>query len=136
MGSHHTKRSVELAFKPENRIANVLGFILGGVIPVATYLEAHVDLDPSQPLYTQPATFVVAGGLLFSAKTVFAWGRRLWDDWKAAGFVVLFEVAMVTSHVPVLPLVLLALLVGINGIATACALMRIPPIMTAQIARS
>ena len=114
---------VELAFHPRSRLASALGFILGGVIPIATYLEAHSDLDPTQPLATQPAAFLVAGGLLFSAKTVFAWGKRAFRDGaKAAGFVLLLEGVMITSTVPVLPLVLLALLVAINGIATGCAL--------------
>lgn len=114
---------VELAFCPRSRLATELGFILGGVIPVATYLEAHFDLDGSRPLQIQAATFLVAGGLLFSAKTVFAWGKRAFrDGWKAAGFVVLLEGVMITSNVPVLPLVLLAILVAINGIAIGCAL--------------
>jgi len=114
---------VELAFHPGSRLASALGFILGGVIPIATYLEAHCDLDPTQPLETQPAAFLVAGGLLFSAKTVFAWGKRAFRDGaKAAGFVLLLEGVMITSAVPVLPLVLLAILVAINGIATGCAL--------------
>lgn len=114
---------VELAFNPRSRLATQLGFILGGVIPIATYLEAHCDLDATRPLHTQPAAFLVAGGLLFSAKTVFAWGKRAFRDGaKAAGFVLLLEGVMITSDVPVLPLVLLAILVAINGIATGCSL--------------
>jgi hypothetical protein len=114
---------VELAFNPRSRLATQLGFILGGVIPIATYLEAHCDLDAGRPLYTQPAAFLVAGGLLFSAKTVFAWGKRAFRDGaKAAGFVLLLEGVMITSDVPVLPLVLLTILVAINGIATGCTL--------------
>jgi hypothetical protein len=114
---------VELAFNPRSRLATQLGFILGGVIPIATYLEAHCDLDTTRPLYAQPAAFLVAGGLLFSAKTVFAWGKRAFRDGaKAAGFVLLLEGVMITSAVPVLPLVLLAILVAINGIATGCTL--------------
>jgi hypothetical protein len=114
---------VELAFSRRNRLATALGIILGGVIPVATYVEAHLDLDTAQPLYAQPATFLVAGGLLFSAKTVFTWCERAFrDGWKAAGFVVLLEGVMITSAVPVLPVVLLGILVAINGIATGCSL--------------
>lgn len=114
---------VVLACSPRNRLATVLGFILGGVVPVATYVEAHLDLDGSRPLYSQAATFMVAGGLVFSAKTVFAWGQRAFRDaWKAAGFVLLLEGVMITSHVPILPLVLLAILLAINGVATGCSL--------------
>ena len=114
---------VVLACSPRNRLATVLGFILGGVVPIATYVEAHLDLDVAQPLHCQTATFLVLGGLAFSAKTVFSWSLRAFrDGWKAAGFVVLLEGVMVTSHVPFLPLVLLAILVAVNGIATGCAL--------------
>ena len=114
---------VVLACSPRNRLATVLGFILGGVVPVATYVEAHLDLDGSRPLHSQAATFMVAGGLVFSAKTVFGWGQRAFrDGWKAAGFVLLLEGVMITSHVPILPLVLLAILLSINGVATGCSL--------------
>lgn len=114
---------VVLAFNARNRLATVLGFIAGGIVPVATYVEAHSDLNDSLPLYSQAASFMVLGGLVFSAKTVFTWAKRAFrDGWKAAGFVVLLEGVMITSHVPVLPLVLLAILVAINGIATGCIL--------------
>ncbi len=111
------------AFRPRNRLATVLGFIAGGVVPAATFVEAHCELDLDQPLHSQVATYLVLGGLLFSAKTVFAWAKLAFQDgWKAAGFVVLLEGVMITSHVPILPLGLLALLVAINGIATGCIL--------------
>jgi hypothetical protein len=114
---------VMLAFKARNRLATMMGFLLGGVVPVATYLEAHADLDKSLPLHTQVATYLVLGGLAFSAKTVFDWAKLAFDNgFKAAGFVLLLEGVMITSGVPVLPLVLLAVLVGINGIATGCIL--------------
>jgi len=114
---------VTLAFKARNRLATIMGFMLGGVVPVATYLEAHVDLDRSLPLHAQVATYLVLGGLAFSAKTVFEWARLAFDNGvKAAGFVVLLEGVMITSGVPILPLVLLGILVGINGVATGCVL--------------
>lgn len=114
---------VELAFSARSRLATGLGFVLGGVIPIATYLEVHFDLDHTRPLHGQAATYMIAGGLLFSAKTVFAWGRRAFrDPWKALGFVALLEGVMVTSDVHALATVLLAILVAINGIATGCVL--------------
>lgn len=114
---------VTLAFKARNRLATIMGFLLGGVVPVATYLEAHVDLDRALPLHLQVATYLVLGGLAFSAKTVYEWAKLAFDNGvKAAGFVVLLEGVMITSGVPVLPLVLLGVLVGINGIATGCVL--------------
>ena len=115
---------IVLAFSRDNRLATIFGGVWGGIIPVATYLEVHVDWDPSRPLYILVViAFIVAGGLLYSAKTVFAWAKRAFGDpWKAFGFVVLLEGVMVTSQVPVLPLVLLGILVATNGIATACTL--------------
>jgi len=133
---------VELACHPRSRLATGLGVILGGVIPIATYLEAHYDLSTAEPLHTQAAAYMVAGGLLFSAKTVFAWGKRAFSDgWKAAGFVLLLEGVMITSGVRVLPLVLLAILVAINGIATGCALSldrtggKLPPLQWPLVAK-
>jgi hypothetical protein len=114
---------VVLACKPKNRLATAMGFLLGGVVPVATYLEAHVDLDRAAPVHSQLAAYLVLGGLLFSAKTVYAWAKAAFGDaYKATGFVVLLEGVMVLSKVPVLPLVLLGFLVAINGIATGCLL--------------
>ena len=111
------------AFQRRNLVATVLGFVIGGVVPAATYLEAHHDIDSAVPLYAQVPTFLVVGGLLFSAKTVFAWGALAFRDrWKAAGFVLLLEGVMVTSSVPLLPVVLLVILVAINGVATGCTL--------------
>jgi hypothetical protein len=74
-------------------------------------------------LYAQIATYLVLGGLLFSAKTVFAWAKMAFQSpAKSAGFVLLLEGVMIASSVPVLPLVLLSILVGVNGIATGCIL--------------
>lgn len=114
---------VVLAVHSRNRLASALGFVAGGVVPIATYLEAHYDLDPAQGIYSQLTSYLVLGGLVFSAKTVFTWAQRAFHDaWKAAGFVVLLEGVMITSSVPVLPFVLLAILVAVNGIATGCTL--------------
>jgi hypothetical protein len=114
---------VVLAFKPKNKLATVLGFIAGGAVPIATFLEAHYDLDRSLPLHAQVTTYIVLGGLIVSAKTVYAWAKLAFDDaFKAVGFVVLLEGVMITSQVPVLPLAILALLIGINGVACGCIL--------------
>lgn len=114
---------VVLAVHRRNRLATALGFLAGGAVPVATYLEAHYDINHSGALYSQITTYLVLGGLVFSAKTVFAWAHRAFHDgWKAAGFVVLLEGVMIVSQVPVLPLVILAILVAVNGIATGCTL--------------
>lgn len=114
---------VFLAFRSGTPLVPILGFILGGIVPVATYLEAHYDMSSVEPLHVQTTTYLVLGGLVFSAKTVFQWLRRAWrDGWKAAAVVLILEGIMVQSSVPVLPWVILAILVAINGTATACIL--------------
>jgi hypothetical protein len=129
---------VVLALGPRDRIATAIGFVFGGSVPIATFLEAH-RLDAHRPLYHQVGAYLVLGGLAYSAKTVFAWALRAFRDRvKAAGFVLLLEGVMITSHVPALPYVLLALLVAINGIATGCTLIadRAPaPRVTSRAAR-
>ena len=112
-----------VAFRADNRLATVLGFVLGGIIPIATYVEAHFDIREGVALYAQVPPYLVLGGLIFSAKTVFAWLNLTWrDSWKAVGTVAVLEGVMITSDVPALPLVLLTVLVAINGIATGCTL--------------
>jgi DNA segregation ATPase FtsK/SpoIIIE-like protein len=66
---------------------------------------------------------IVAGGLLYSAKTVWQWGRLTFEDrWKATGFVLLIEGVMMCSPVLWLARTALLYLLTINAIATACLL--------------
>jgi hypothetical protein len=96
----------------------VLGFALGGFIPVATYVVSHYE-NPGWDV----GALIVGGGLLFSARTVFLWSRMAFGGViKALGFVVLLEGVMVTSETRWLALAALGYLVCINGVATACAL--------------
>ena len=45
--------------------------------------------------------YIVAGGLLYSAKTVYAWGKLAFHTAaKALGFVVLLEGVMILSQTP------------------------------------
>lgn len=98
-------------------IALALGCILGGFVPLASYVLAHLPA-PAWYLWA-----LVAGGLLFSAKTVYQWGAAAFADaWKAGGFVLLLEGVMTYAPVPWLALSALGVLVGINAIATGCAL--------------
>lgn len=114
---------VREALKPKNRLATFLGFLLGGLVPIASFVVAHGEIDHSRPMYTQLGTFLVLGGLVYSAKTVFDWGRRAFNSGaKAMGFVVLLEGVMVAASTPWLGLTALAYLVAINGIATGCNL--------------
>jgi hypothetical protein len=107
--------------RPKARLATTLGALLGGFVPVASFVVAHreVGWDAHGIL----AAVLVLGGLVFSAKTVRQWAALACrDDYKALGFVVLLEGVMVTSHTEWLGYAALAMLVGINAVSTGCTL--------------
>jgi hypothetical protein len=113
---------VRLALKPRYRLATCLGFLLGGFVPLATFFVAH-QLSTLEPLYAQKGLYLVLGGLAYSARTVWQWGRMAFANaFKAAGFVVLLEGVMVTSHIVWLSVAALVYLIAINGVATGCNL--------------
>ncbi len=115
--------SIRIAFHSRNRLAAAIGSVLGGIVPIATYLVAHTISTVTLESLATAAPYLVLGGLLFSAKTVYAWTRSAFQNAaKALGFCVLLEGVMVTSEIPYLPLVCLAILVGVNAVATACTL--------------
>jgi hypothetical protein len=114
---------VRQALKPRYRLATFVGFLLGGFVPLACYFVAHYELSALAPLYAQRGLYLVLGGLTYSARTVWHWGRIAFQNaYKAAGFVVLLEGVMVTSHIVWLSVAALVYLIAINGIATACNL--------------
>lgn len=115
---------VREACKPRNRLATVLGFALGGVIPIASYHVAHAEIDSARPLYSQLSTYIVVGCLTFSAPTVLNWARRAFGgSWvKALGYVVALEALLVASQTAWLGYTMLVFLVAINGIATGARL--------------
>lgn len=114
---------VRIAFSGKNRLATAMGFLLGGLVPLATFIVAHYEVSHARALYAQFGSYLVLGGLLYSAKTVFEWGRRAFDSTaKAVGFVLLIEGVMVTSATGWLSAVALAYLIVINGVATGCNL--------------
>jgi hypothetical protein len=113
---------IRTALRPETLLATTVGFLLGGFVPLATFWLSHHELD-DRPIYAQLVTYIVVGGLVYSAKTVFAWGKLAFQvPAKALGFVVLLEGVLIFSHTSWLSFVALAYLVGINGIATGCIL--------------
>lgn len=110
---------VRAALKPQNRIATLVGFMLGGFVPVATFVTAHSGS------WTALSVALVVGGLLYSARTVYSWGVLAFAERvKALGFVMLLEGVLVTSQTAWLARAALAYLVLINGTATACQLSR------------
>ncbi len=111
---------VRLATNPRNRLASTIGGLLGAVVPIMTYWIAHYEhTGELRSIHTA----LVAGGLAYSAPTVFQWAHRaLQSRLKAAGFVVLVEGVMLASGTPWLTLLGLAVLVAINATATGCNL--------------
>ena len=113
---------IKNAFASHQRMSAVLGFMLGGFIPVATYIVVHYEVAVSPALWV-----LVVGGLLYSAITVFKWSKQAFNmTAKAYGFVVLLEgvVTFASSHT--LALCGLAILVAINGIGATVALQARP----------
>jgi VIT1/CCC1 family predicted Fe2+/Mn2+ transporter len=114
---------VKTAMKPQNRLATGAGFVLGGFVPVASFVLAHTEVRAEQPLWAQMPALLVLAGLVYSAKTVFDWARIAFKHpAKALGFVVLTEGVMTFSHTAALSFAALFILITINGIATGCNL--------------
>jgi hypothetical protein len=94
-------------------------------VPLATYVIAHYEATaPGALTLTSSGPWaLVAGGLAYSAKTVFDWASLAFANAvKATGFVVLLEGVMVTSATTWLGVAALAYLISINAVATACKL--------------
>ena len=104
-----------------NRLAAVVGLLLGGFVPLAVYVVAHGESGAFAG--HERAWALITGGLVYSAKTVFEWARLAFTSaFKSVGFVVLLEGVMVTSTTRWLALAALGYLIAINGAATACTL--------------
>ena len=109
---------VERSWKPGNRLATLMGAMLGGFIPLASYTIAHQEA-PNKPVLW----VLVACGLAYSALTVFDWARVAFrHPVKALGFCGLLEGVMTFSNTQWLGITALTMLIVINGIATGCNL--------------
>lgn len=109
---------VRVAFRRPNRLATVCGILLGGYIPVGTFFVVHYEVQRQPSLW-----ILVAGGLLFSAVTVWKWAKSAYQSSaKALGFCIMVEGIMTFSQLMPLAVFALFLLVMINGIATGCIL--------------
>ena len=119
---------VRKAFLRTNRLATFCGFLLGSFVPVASYVIGHYEAPRTPAAWNaDPLSaamwLLVAGGLLYSAITVFSWSKVAFKNpAKAVGFCVLIEGVMTFSHTYALALTALGLLIAINGIATGCTL--------------
>lgn len=109
-----------MATQKQNRWATAAGFLIGGFVPSATFFLVHYGVTGCAWLW-----LIVAGGLLFSAKTVFEWGCVAFQNgWKAFGFCLLVEGVMTFSPANLIALSIsgLGMLALINGVATGCNL--------------
>jgi hypothetical protein len=113
-------------------VALTLGSLLGAFVPATTYVVVHVGglLSVGNGRVTaapfgHPGWALVAGGLAFSATTVYRWGcsafrpsvgpltllELLYTHCKALGFVLLVEGTLLLSPSPLLGYVALGYLV-------------------------
>lgn len=96
-----------------------IGFLIGMFIPLCTFLVSHHESNAIWQIALS------AGGLAFSAPTVYDWASLAFKSrFKAIGFILLLEGTMVFASVPYLPLACLVYLVAINGHQTGLNLAR------------
>ena len=112
---------VREAFGRGARLALLFGMAMGAAVPVGVYRMAHCEVRADW--WADPKSVIVAGGLIFSASKVWAWGRMAFrSPYLATGFVLLAEGISVFSNQACLSIGALAYLVAINAVATAAAL--------------
>lgn len=111
-------QQIRRAFLPGARLAAWVGILLGGLIPVCTWVTAHLEVT-AHPWHW---AFVV-GGLIYSAETCYKWARSAFGSGsKALGFVLLLEGTLTFGTILPLSLAALATLVFVNAISAACSL--------------
>lgn len=117
-------QQVKTAFRRNQRISAVMGFLLGGFIPTAVFTLVH----DSRGVASVPALWLlVAGGLGYSAPKVWKWGKQSFGGpMVSAAFVLLLEGTVTFAPIPWLSHVGLAFLIAINGISAAVALQARP----------
>lgn len=73
-------------------LATGIGCVVGAIVPVLVYRIAHHHVSAAPALW-----LIVAGGLLFSASSVYGWGLKLFGGawYKALGLTLLIELSTV-----------------------------------------
>lgn len=100
-----------------NKLAAIVGLIIGGAIPALTYALAHHQANGQKALW-----ILVFGGLVYSSTTIYDWMMLATARWyKSAGFVVILEGVMTFADGKPAK-ASLAILVLINAFAFAYAL--------------
>lgn len=111
-------QQIKRSFSRGARVAGITGLVIGGFVPVATYTVVHFEVSTIPALW-----LLVAGGLLYSALTVFTWASSAFGSKvKALGFCVLLEGILTFAHSVPLSLSALGVLVFINAVSAACSL--------------
>lgn len=120
---------VKTTFSRKHWIAAAFGTYLGIGVPIAIYHIAH-----SLTSWYDVRALLVLGGLLFSATTVYQWGRLAFGSWyKALGFVVLIEGTMTFTH-GWLSMGALCYLIVINVVGTSTTIALRVPKLTETVA--
>lgn len=115
-------QQVRIACKPRNRLPTLIGFLLGGIVPLGCFWLAHHE-GADWTAVGARSLALVFGGLAYSARTVYDWARMAFASaFKSLGFVVLLEGLMITSHTAWLSVLALGYLIVINGVATGVTL--------------
>ncbi|MCK9567454.1 hypothetical protein M0R72_00730 [Candidatus Pacearchaeota archaeon] len=115
---------IRIAFSV-SAIGSLVGIVLGASIPLTTFMIAHHEVKEFWSFYTA----LVAGGLIFSANSVFFWTKAAFrSSVKALGFVVLIEGAMILSKIEWLGYLGLGILIAINAVASGANLVIKPAV--------
>jgi hypothetical protein len=94
-----------------------------GSVPLSVFWFVHYEMISLTAVPVHEWTvlhYVTMGGLVFSATSVWGWGRNFYTGLKAASWVVLLEGAMVFSATPWLRVLQLVLIISINMITAGC----------------
>lgn len=104
-----------ISLQPKYRLASFLGAVLGGFIPIASFVVAHLETTE------HPERWIfVAGGMTYSAMTVYSWASIAFSNRiKAVGFILLVEGVAIFASTFALNVAALTILVAINALATA-----------------
>jgi hypothetical protein len=114
---------VALAFSRANLLSTIVGCVFGGFVPAAGFVVSHFEVPVLSGFRFAIALAIVAGALVVSARTVYAWALLAFADRpKAVGFVVLVEGVMTFATHDALAGCALVLIVLVNGIAAGCRL--------------